>query len=393
MSTKIPIFKQITSLIDNNILRTVINKYQANKYKKSITFTSYFYTLIFSQLANLQSLRDISHILRGIKGFSNHMGIQKVPSKSSISYFNANTPWQIFKDIYDELRHTYAKQLKISPSKLKIKTKITILDSSVITLCASIFNWAKYTSIKGAVRLHTGLDYDTLLPEYLDITDGKVGEPQAIFLSSFEKHSVVIADRGYRDTKLFKLWEEMGVNFIVRTQGPHLIFSETVRELELPEDASQSILLDEVVRFSGPRTKSNYTKEIRRVVIYNAENGTELNLMTNNFSWTAEEISELYKARWSIEEFFKELKQGLNVKSFLGTSANAVQIQIWCAMIVLLLLRIMKKQSQAVWYMSNLITFIRMVLFQHDNLTELLDTVGRAPPKSKINLEQSQLFS
>ncbi len=346
--------------------------------------------MLFCQFAKSQSVRDISNGLRSATGNLNHLGIERAPSKSTISYQNKNRDWTLFRDYYYQLLSHLGQQAGLKQCKFRIKSKIFLLDSSTISLCLSLFDWAKYKTAKGAVKMHTLLDYDGNLPAYVNITDGKTADNKGAYDVPLLKGSVVVADRFYNDFSLLNVWDSKGVFFVVRHKEN--IQFKTIKEKELPENRHDNILKDEIIELTGRVSKKKYPKRLRRVAIWNDENKQVIEVITNQISWTANTISELYKSRWQIEIFFREIKQLLHIKSFIGTSENAVMIQIWTAMITILVLKVLKEISKYGWQLSNLVAFIRLNLFVKIDLQKWIDEPFDKP-KSKLDIAiQGVLF-
>jgi transposase len=272
----------------------------------------------------------------------------------------------------------------------KIDKKIYLLDSSIISVCLSVFDWAKYRQEKGAIKLHTLLDYDGCLPSYMFITEGKQSDVKHAQYMSLPRKCVVVADRGYQDFKMLSQWKNQEITFVIRLKKA--IKYKTERELPLPENKNQHILKDEIILLTEEDTKQAYPERLRRVVVYDDKNKQTIELITNNLTWTASTIAELYKQRWMIEIFFKELKQHLKIKSFIGINENAMMIQIWTALITLLLLRYLQKIAKYPWHLSNLIAFLRMNLFVKILLTDWLNNPFKPPEDYSINSRQGNLF-
>ena len=211
----------------------------------------------------------------------------------------------------------------------------------------SLYEWAHYTIKKGAVKMHTLLDYDSLLPEFVNITDGKCGDNRGALYIPVSPHSVVVADCGYCDFSLLDYWDSRNVFFVVRHRD-NLLYSQ-IEERLLPETRAQNVLIDEIIELTGEQTKKKYTRPLRRIAIWNDEHGYVVQLLTNNFKLSASTIAQLYKARWMIEIFFRNIKQLLKIKSFIGTSRNAVETQIWTAMSTMLLLCWLKHIAKYKW--------------------------------------------
>jgi hypothetical protein len=388
--SKINLFSQIVSKLDRSSFKKLVSKLETDKHQKGYNSWTHLVSMLFCQFAKSQSVRDISNGLKSATGNLNHLGIQKAPSKSTISYQNKNRDWRLFKAYYYQLLSQLGQQMNIKQTKFRIKSKIFLLDSSTISLCLSLFDWAKYKTAKGAIKMHTLLDYDGNLPAYVNITDGKTADNKGAYEIPLLANSVIVADRYYNDFSLLKVWDSNSVFFVVRHKD-NLQF-ETVKENTLPEDRQQHILKDEIIELTGTKTKNKYSEKLRRVAIWDEENQQVIELITNQMSWTANTISELYRSRWQIEIFFREIKQLLHIKSFIGTSENAVMIQIWTALITILVLKYLKALSKYGWRLSNLVAFIRLNLFVKIDLQKWLDKPFEEPPGPVNKYIQGVLF-
>lgn len=389
--TNISLFAQIIQLLKRNDFNSLVKRYETDKHNKGINTWTHFVSMLFMQFANANSLREISNGLKSTSGDLNHLGIhKKVPSKSSLAYINEHRKWEFFRDYYLFLYEYFSKEGKFKQLKFKIKRKIYLLDSTTITLCLGLFDWAKYTTAKGAVKLHMLLDYEGFLPSFANLTTGKVADVTEARRLTIPPNSVVVADRGYEDYELLSKWDKAGIKFVIRIK----ISTGTLgmRELPLREGKNDNILIDEEIILENPQTREKYPKRLRRVVVYDEINDTTIILITNNFTWTANTISELYKGRWNIEAFFKMVKQQLKIKTFIGTSLNAVMIQIWTALIAVLLLKYLKQRGKYKWSMSNLIAFLRMSLFLKHCLVEWLDKPFKPPDEIGEDKLQTKLF-
>ena len=386
----VTLFSQIISLIDRSSFNRLVKKHNSNKHQKGYDSWTHLVAMLFCQFAKSQSVRDISNGLRSATGNLNHLGVQSAPSKSSVSYQNKNRSWELFRDFYYLLLQRLGQQAGFKQTKFKIKSKIFLLDSTTISLCLSVFDWAKYKTAKGAVKMHTLLDYDGNLPAYVNITDGKTADNKGAYDIPLIKQSVIVADRFYNDFHLLNVWDSNSVFFVIRHKE-NLKF-ETVKELELPENRHQHLLKDEIITLSNAESKEKYKGRLRRVSIWSEEHQCVIELITNNLKWCANTISELYKSRWQVEIFFREIKQLLHIKSFIGTSPNAVWIQIWTALITILLLKVLKSMAKYNWYLSNLMAFIRLNLFVKINLRQRLDKPFESRPKLHQNPIQGVLF-
>lgn len=388
--SKITLFSQIISKLDRSIFNRLTAQHQTDKHQKGYNSWTHLVSMLFCQFAKSQSVRDISNGLRSATGNLNHLGITKAPSKSTVSYQNKHRNWELFRDYYYSLLQSLGQQARFKQVKFRIKSKIFLLDSSTISLCLSLFDWAKYKTAKGAVKMHTLLDYDGNLPAYVNITDGKTADNKGAYEIPLLKGSVIVADRYYNDFSLLNTWDANGVYFVVRHKDN--IRYKSIKENDLPDDRHEHIIKDEIIQLTGVKSKLKYPKKLRRVTIWDEKNKQVIEVITNQMSWTANTISELYKSRWQIEIFFREIKQLLHIKSFIGTSQNAVMIQIWTALITILVLKALKAMAKFNWHLSNLVAFIRLNLFVKIDLQQWIDKPFEEHNKPPSNLIQGVLF-
>lgn len=371
LMANITLFSQIIAKLDRSKFNKIVKRKQTDKHNKGFSSWNHLVAMLFCQFAKSQSVRDISNGLRSATGNLNHLGVNKAPSKSSISYQNKNRTHELFKEYYFELLQSLGQHPNFKQIKFKIKSKIFLLDSTTISLCLSLFDWAHYKTTKGAVKMHTLLDYDGNLPAYVNITDGKTADNKGAYEIPLLKGSVIVADRFYNDFSLLNVWDSSGVFFVIRHKE-NLKFT-SIKENKLPEDRHQHILKDEIIELKNESSRGKYPKKLRRVSVWNEENKQTIELITNQFTWSPNTISDLYKSRWQVEIFFRDIKQLLHIKSFIGTSENAVMTQIWTALITILILKALKATSKFDWYLSNLVSFIRLNLFVKIDLQYWLD--------------------
>ncbi len=373
MKANLTMLSQIINSLNLDTFDRIVRQYSTDKHSKGINSWTHFVSMMFCHLAKANSLREISNGMLSMEGNLNHLGVmKKVPRKSSLSYINEHRRWELFRDYYLEMFRMFTSEAKFRNVKFKIKKKIHLLDSTVISLCLSIYDWARHTRSKGAIKLHMLLDYDAMLPFFVHISDGKKSDVRAAKNDiEVPKNSVVVADRAYVHFALLNKWNENKTKFVVRCKEDIKFIG--YEENELPEEKSQNILKDQKVLLENQRTRSSYPGKLRMLTVYDKENNETIYLLTNDFTWTAETISELYRQRWQIEIFFRELKSLFKIKTFVGTSANAVMIQIWTALITILVLKYLKRISQYNWSLSNLVAFLRMNLFVKISLLEWLN--------------------
>ncbi|WP_173786403.1 IS4 family transposase [Epilithonimonas bovis] len=390
MMPNITLFSQIIAKLDRSKFNKLVASKQTDKHTKGFSSWNHLVSMLFCQFAKSQSVRDISNGIRSATGNLNHLGVNKAPSKSSISYQNKNRCHELFKDYYFELLKSLGQHPNFKQVKFKIKSKIFLLDSTTISLCLSLFDWAKYKTEKGAVKMHTLLDYDGNLPAYVNITNGKTADNKGAYEIPLLKNSVIVADRFYNDFSLLNVWDSNSVFFVIRHKE-NLQFT-TVKENELPENRHQHLLKDEIIELKNENSRAKYPGKLRRISVWDAENEQIIELITNQTTWSCNTISELYKSRWQVEIFFRDIKQLLHIKSFIGTSENAVMIQIWTALITILILKALKAQSKFDWYLSNLVAFIRLNLFVKIDLQKWLDKPFEEHIEPPPKFQQGVLF-
>ena len=392
--TNITLLSQIINKLNRKEFKKLVDILGTDKHSKGINSWTHFVSMLFMQLANSNSLSEISNGLRLSGGNLNHLGItKKVPVKSSLSYINKHRDWHLFHEYFKVVLNEVQTECGFGRKKFKVKLrrKIYALDSTVISLCLSLYDWAKYRSTKGALKLHTLLDYDGCLPVYINVTDGKVSDNKAAYKITIPSGSVVVADRGYVDFNLLYNWDQAKINFVIRLKDN--IKFIPYGERPLPENKYPEIIKDEEILLFEKNTREKYPDKFRRVAIYDKDNNVTFEIITNNFSWTAYTISEIYRRRWDIETFFKELKSSLKIKSFVGTTENAVMIQIWTALISYLILRYLKQIAKYSWSLSNLVAALRGCLFLKIDLRGFLDEPFKPPDELVTDGRQEMLFA
>jgi hypothetical protein len=357
-------FSQILKLIPRTDFERIVKETGAEFRSKGLSSWSQFVAMLFCQLGRAHSLREIEGGLKSCEGKLAHLGIE-APARSSLSYANGHRPWQLYEQVFHGLFKTVAAKAA-GKKKFRFKNKLVSLDSTVIDLCLSMYDWAKFRRAKGAVKLHLVLDHDGYLPCFGIITDGKVADVKAAHQMHFTSGTIVVDDRGYNDYRLFAKWTEGGVYFVTRMKDNALY--EVVEEHEIPKN--RNILKDQTIRLSGTGAQDKCPHLLRRIEALREDTGDVLVFIANHHGLGASTIAAIYKDRWQIELFFKAIKQNCKIKTFVGTSANAVKTQIWTALISMLLLRYLQLSSRYGWSLSNLVALLRMNLFTHRDLMQ-----------------------
>lgn len=369
------VFGQILHLFSKREFFECIRETGADRGTKGFSCWDQFVAMMFCQLGQANSLREICGGLASCFGKAKHLGLQKAPRRSTLSYANGHRSWRLYEKLF-YLFLGRCRQLDFGKRKFRFKNKLFTLDATVIELCASLFDWATFRQTKGAVKLHLLLDHDGYLPVFAHITEGKVHEVNTARTLSFPAGSIVVVDRGYVDYELFWSWTEKKVFFVTRQKdNAHYKILE-----EAPIPKNRNILRDDLVELQGYYSHKKYPKSMRRIEVWDEQNKEVIVLLTNHLKFGATTIAAIYKDRWQIEIFFKTIKQNLKIKTFVGTSPNALLIQIWTALIAILILKYLKHRSQFRWSLSNLVAMLRYNLFTYRDLWAWLDHPFEPPP-------------
>jgi len=371
------LFSQILQVVPRNCFLRLVHECGAERHAKGFSSWDQYVAMLFCQLAQAKSLREISDGLAVTCGKLSHLGLRTAPAKSTLSYANAHRPWQLYQKTFFHLLDICRNESPGKKRKFRFKNKLLSLDSTTVDLCLSLFPWAEFRQTKGAIKLHLLLDHDGYLPAFAVITDGKAADVTTARHFTLPTGSIVAVDRGYCDFELFARWNNSGVFFVTRLKGNAAY--EVVENRPLPYRFN--ILADQIIRFTGPQTRLKYPGLLRRVVVWDKENEREIELLTNHLRFGATTISWIYRDRWEIELFFKVLKQHLKIKTFVGTSPNALKTQIWTALIALLLLRYLQFRSQYNLPLCRLVALLRLNLFSYRNLWDWLDDPFDTPPE------------
>lgn len=369
-------FSQMLKLVSRHDFERLVRATGAEKRSKGFSSWGHLVAMLFCQLGRAHSLREIEGGLKSCEGKLAHLGIE-APRRSTLAYANEHRPAQLFEQLFHTLSARLAAKMQgRARRKFRFKNKLVSLDSTLIELCLSMFDWARYTRTKGAVKLHLVLDHDGYLPSFGVITDGALADVKIAQQLAFAPGTIVVDDRGYDDYALFGNWTAHGVYFVTRMKSNACY--EVVAQHTPPQQ--RGVLADETIRFTHQRAQDRCPHLLRRIEARREGSEETLVFLTNHHGLGATTIAAIYKDRWQIELFFKALKQNLKIKTFVGTSANAVQIQIWTALIAMLLLRYLQFLSRFGWSLSNLVALLRMNLFTHRDLRAWLDQPFEPPP-------------
>jgi len=374
------IFRQMLNIIPRLDFEKIVNKYNGNHRVRTLTCWDQYVHLIFGQFGSRHSLRDIIHSSNSQLNKLYHLG-SKTVKRSTLADANNKRPFEI----YQELFYTFLKRVQsMAPKyKLKLSSKLYMLDTTTIDLSLKLFPWARFRSTKSGVNIHTLMQADGSLPVFLNITDAKVKDITAAKRMNFPEGSYITFDKGYHDFSLYKCFKDKNIRFVTRLKknAHYRTLSENT------PDPEKGILSDSIIEFTGYNTHKKYPFPLRLVDYYDMETDKELCFLTNDFELDSKTITEIYKARWEIELFFKMIKQNLKIKRFISTSKNAVLTQIWIAMIAYLMVSYLKFSHKIKFSIQQIFRLLEVNLMERKFVLELFK-----PKLTSMIIKQFCLF-
>ena len=368
------IFSQMLQLFSRHEFEQVVAEHRAQRHARGFTCWGQFVAMLFCHLGRAQSLREICGGLAASEGKLRHLGLPEAPSRSTLAYANQHRPWQLYRGVFYQL---LGRCREVAGGHgFRFKNKLLSLDATLIELCATVFDWAQYRRTKGAVKLHLLLDHQGLLPSYAVVTEGRVQESRIAATLRFDPGTIVVFDRGYNDYDWFAVLDQQGVFFVTRMKD-NTDYGVLERR---PVPERGPVQCDEIV-FLYKLARADRDLFLRRIEVWDEAQQRTLVFLTNHRHFAASTIAAIYKQRWQIELLFKALKQNLRIKTFVGTSANALQIQIWTALIAMLLLKYLQLRARFGWSLSNLAALLRQQLFVYRDLWDWIDQPFQPPPQ------------
>ncbi len=382
------IFSQVMDHLPMHTFRRCVSRYQGERYVKRFRCFDQYLVMAFAQLTHRESLRDIEACLRAHQSKLYHMGIRS-PSvaRNTLSKANERRDWHIYADFAHSLIRIARPLYADEDLGLDLDNTVYALDASTIDLCLSVFPWALFRSTKSAVKLHTLLDLRGNIPTFIHISDGKLHDVNVLDILLPEPGAFYIMDRGYVDfERLFSL-HMAGSFFVIRAKSN----TKFQRRYSHPTDKSGGVRCDQTIVLTGVNTASGYPQPLRRIKYHDAKTGKTFNFLTNNFAIPAQTVADLYRYRWQVELFFKWIKQHLRIKSFFGTSENAVKSQIWIAISVYVLVAIVKKRLSLEADLYTILQILSLTLFEKTSLEQIL-TKNIVMEQDVKNTNQLNLF-
>ena len=368
-------FSQLLSLVDRATFARAVRQHQAERGAKGFGCWDQFVAMLFCQMGGANSLREICGGLATATGKLVHLGLHQAPTRSTLAYANTHRPWQLYQTVFEELLKSCQSLAATKKRRFRFKHPLRSVDTSIIELCIKVFDWARFQRTKGAIKLHLQLDHQGCLPCWALVTEGDTNDVRIAQKLEFARGTIVVIDRGYLDYALYERWTESGVYFVTRSRT-NMLYKVTERRT-VPTRGN--VKHDETIKLTSEHARKRCSSLLRQVTVWDAEHKRELVFLTNIFHLAASTIGAIYKDRWQIELFFKALKQNLKIKTFVGTSENAVNVQIWTALIAMLLLKFLLLKSTWAWSLSNLAAMLRFNLLSYRDLWAWLDQPFKIP--------------
>jgi hypothetical protein len=379
-------FAQVMDFLPLAEFRRCVDRYRGDYKVQSFSCLDQFLCLAFAQLTGRESLRDIETCLRSQRAKLYHMGFRGRISRNTLAHANETRHWRIFADFARELIAQARRMYRDEPFAVELDQTVYALDSTTIDLCLSMFPWAQFRRHKSAVKVHTLLDLRGSIPTNVYVTSGAVHDVRILDQLLPEAGAFYLLDRGYLDFARLYVLKQSCAFFITRAKQNTQFWRREWR----PVRRSSGVRSDQTIQLTGPRTAQLYPDPLRRIHYFDAEKELRLIFLTNNFQLSALTIADLYRARWSVELFFRWIKQHLHIKSFFGTSENAVKTQIWVAVTVYVLVAIVKKQSQLDLSLYKILQILSITLFEKTPLlsgfSQVADNFEDADPRTQLNL-------
>jgi len=381
------VFSQVMDFMPLHTFRRCVARYQGDYKVKKFACLDQYLCMAFAQITYRESLRDIEICLRAQEQKLYHMGIRGKVSRSTIADANEQRHWQIYADLAYSLINTARKLYRDESFAFELDQTAYALDATTIDLCLSMFPWANFRKNKGAVKLHTLLDLRCNIPTFIHISDGKLHEVNTLDIVPFEPGAFYVMDRGYLDySRLYNL-AQASAFFLIRAKAN----LQCRRIYSQPVERSTGLIYDQTIMLSGFYQSKDYPEKLRRIKYHDAESDLTIVLMTNNFNLPALTVTEFYRSRWQVELFFKWIKQHLRIKSFYGTSENAVKTQIWIAISVYVIVAILKKQLRLPYSLYTILQVLSVTAFERIPLYQIF-TMVNYKTENPMSANQLNLF-
>jgi len=359
------LFAQVMEFIPWTSFSRIVQRYSGNAGARTLSCAEQFRAMAFAQLTWRESLRDVESSLSANATKLYAMGFRSTVKRSTLADANELRDWRIWSDLAALLIRRARKLYANEPLGVELDNTVYALDSTTIDLCLSLFEWAPFRSTKAAIKLHTLLDLRGAIPTFIHISDGKLADVNVLDLMTFEAGAFYVMDRGYVDFARLYALHQTGAFFVTRAKSP----MDARRVYSAPVDRASGVICDQRVMLNGRQSAKRYPEHLRRIRFKDCDSGKTLVFLTNNTTLPALKIAALYKSRWSVELFFKWIKQHLRIKHFLGNSENAVKTQVWCAVATYVLIAIVKKELQLDASLYTCLQILSVSVFEKTELS------------------------
>ena len=388
------VFGQLISLIDDKIVKDAVKKHDSDRYVKRFKSKDHLISMLFCSFAKCNSLREVSGAMLGLSGKTESFQLSHIPKRSTLSDANKNRKVEFFEEIYNKLLHEYGSVLSDSRIEKVLDKQVKIVDSSTISLFKDILRCvgrkSKEGKSKGGIKVHTVINADEIVPNLVWLSPATTHDHNFLKKLKCDDNTVYIFDKGYNDYKVFEHFTSQKTGFVTRLKD-NASYRE-IEKLDIEQKIHSGILKDVIIEVDIKKGKEVSSLRLRKVTFYDRENKREFEFLTNLFDLRADLIAGLYKIRWQIELIFKQLKQNFPLRYFLGDNENAIKIQIYCVLIVNLLVAVIKKKLKRSWAFSNLVSFCKIHLFNYIQLIKFLENPEKDWIIDKTEIEQLSFF-
>lgn len=388
------VFGQLISLIDDKKVKDCVKKHDSDRYVKRFKSKDHLISMLFCSFAKCNSLREVSGAMLGLSGKTEGFQLSHIPKRSTLSDANKNRKVEFFEEIYNILLHQYGKVLSDTRIQKVLNKQIKIVDSSTISLFKDILSCvgrkSKSGKSKGGIKVHTVINADEIVPNLVWFSPATTHDHNFLKKLKCDDNTVYVFDKGYNDYKAFSHFTQNKTGFVTRLKD-NALYKE-IEVLEIPERLHSGVLSDKIIEVEINEKNEKTKLKLRKVNFYDRENKREFEFLTNLFELRADLIAGLYKIRWQIELLFKQLKQNFPLRYFLGDNENAIKIQIYCVLIVNLLITVIKKKLKRSWAFSNLVSFCKIHLFNYIQLLKFLENPEKDWIIDKAEIEQLRFF-
>ncbi len=374
-STK-SVFGQLISLIDDSMIKDAVKKHDSDRYVKRFKSQDHLFSMVFCSLVKCNSLREVAGGMLGLSGKKESLRLNCIPKKSTLADANKNRNVDFFEEVYNKLLKKYSYVLSDSRVKDALGKDVRIVDSTTISLFKDILKCVGRKSAngknKGGIKAHSVINADEKVPNLVWFSSAATHDHQFLEKLKCDENTVYVFDKGYNDYKAFEYFTEQKTGFVTRLKDNAKYDVTEIRAIL--KDIHSGVLSDEIIEIEVKKGKSVSKLKLRKIRFYDRENKRAFEFISNLFDFRADTIAALYKIRWQIELLFKQIKQNFPLKYFLGDNENAIKIQIYCVLIVNLLMGVIKKSLKRKWAFSNLVSFCRIHLFNYIHLTKFLNS-------------------